>query len=133
MTRSDVANYAMSLIGTPFVLQGRLPGVGLDCVGVVVSIMKHFGIPCEDYVKYRLVPEPGQLYYYLGRQLETTITCQTGDIVFLSIKRTYADHVAIFNGFDFIHACNIAKRVTITPHCLFGSKILSTYQFPGVQ
>ncbi|MFT4056718.1 MAG: hypothetical protein QM681_19595 [Novosphingobium sp.] len=35
MTEQCLATAALALVGTPFRLHGREPGVGLDCVGVV--------------------------------------------------------------------------------------------------
>lgn len=52
---------ARSCIGTPFRHQGRVPGVGLDCVGVIVCALRAVGIePCEPG-HYSMDPDPGIL------------------------------------------------------------------------
>ncbi len=43
MKREDFVRVARSYIGTPFHHQGRLPGVGLDCAGVIVCALAECG------------------------------------------------------------------------------------------
>lgn len=46
---SRIVELARSYIGTPFQHQGRMPGVGLDCAGVVIAIARELGIVAPDF------------------------------------------------------------------------------------
>ncbi len=48
-TRDEIVAYARSLERTPFRHQGRVPGVGLDCAGLVECIAEHFAITPADF------------------------------------------------------------------------------------
>ena len=50
----DVA--ASRFLGTPFRHQGRNPGIGLDCAGVLVCSLEAIGIPVNDARSYGKVP-----------------------------------------------------------------------------
>jgi len=56
LRRPDVVEYARTLLNTPFVHQGRLEGVGIDCIGALVCIAKHFDIPHKDHKSYSRKP-----------------------------------------------------------------------------
>lgn len=43
MTREDIIAEARTWLGTPWHHQGRLKGVGADCVAVVIGVAKRFG------------------------------------------------------------------------------------------
>lgn len=43
---------ALELCGTPWHMGGRLPAVGLDCVGIIVCSAKKAGIPVADFNGY---------------------------------------------------------------------------------
>lgn len=47
-----IAMAALELCGTPWHIGGRLPGIGLDCVGILVCASKKAGIPLEDFSGY---------------------------------------------------------------------------------
>ena len=38
MTSADIIAIARACLGTPFRHQGRIPGVALDCAGLVVAV-----------------------------------------------------------------------------------------------
>ena len=49
---------ARDCIGTPFVPQGRLPGVGLDCAGLILHALQAGGITIDDVASYTIPPDP---------------------------------------------------------------------------
>lgn len=49
---ADIVQAAESMIGTPFVHQGRVPGKGLDCVGLLVAVARQLGLKAEDRADY---------------------------------------------------------------------------------
>ena len=71
--RSDVIEYARTLIGVPYRHMGRngLGGrPGLDCAGPLVCICHRFGIPHRDHFgTYSEYPSGGKLERFLSRSL----------------------------------------------------------------
>jgi len=65
MKRSEIVEYARTLVGEPFRHMGRggRDGrVGFDCGGVILAVCNHFGIECRDIVgSYSLYPTGGMI------------------------------------------------------------------------
>lgn len=40
--------YMRDILATPYVIGGRTPGIGLDCLGVVGEIARRRGVPAPD-------------------------------------------------------------------------------------
>ncbi len=57
MKRTEFVEKVRSYIGTPFHHQGRLPGVGLDCAGLVVAAARELGGEVKDANVYRRTPD----------------------------------------------------------------------------
>src|SRR3546814_9911127 len=57
MTGSDIVTAARACINTPFRAQGRLPGVGLDCVGLAAVAVRAGGIHVDAPADYDLSGE----------------------------------------------------------------------------
>lgn len=53
---------ARACIGTPFYHQGRIAGIGLDCIGLVIHAVKQIGIPVNDQTDYGREPEGERLH-----------------------------------------------------------------------
>lgn len=64
---SDVVTRARALLGTPWHHQGRLPGVGLDCIGIVVCIAHARGYFEFDDTNYGRNPTDDRLERYLDQ------------------------------------------------------------------
>lgn len=58
---AKIVDTARSFVGTKFVHQGRMPGVGLDCIGLITCVARALDIPHHDDVNYSRRPEPGRL------------------------------------------------------------------------
>lgn len=56
-----VVDVARGFLGTPFVHQGRLGGVGLDCVGLLQVVAQGCGIVHQDFTTYPRRPRDGEL------------------------------------------------------------------------
>ena len=96
---------AAQSIGTPFQHQGRVAGVGLDCVGLYVHICKEAGLPYMDANGYPRNPYDGQLEKQLDAQpcLERVELAEPGDIMAMRISKQ-PQHVGIHAGFIDGHA-----------------------------
>lgn len=56
-TRADIVAAARSMIGTPWRHQGRLPGVGLDCGGLLIAVAEAVGHPVAPIGRYPRSPD----------------------------------------------------------------------------
>mgnify|MGYP003457874926 CR=1 FL=1 len=68
MLRSEITAAALSMVGSPFHAQGRLPGIGLDCIGVIVCVARALNIPHTDVTAYPMRPN-GMLMPILDTKL----------------------------------------------------------------
>lgn len=71
-----IEEHARSYIGTPFRHQGRRPGRGLDCAGVVVCALRALGRRVDDTRNYRRTPPRGLLRESFQRH---GFTCVSGN------------------------------------------------------
>jgi len=105
---------ARTYLGTPFHHQGRLPGVGLDCVGVLICVAKELRLVAADFdvTGYQRQPDGVVLMRHLSEHLlpvEQT-AMQPGDIVCVAFDK-HPQHVGIVGdyrhgGLSIIHAAS---------------------------
>lgn len=64
MKRNEIAEQARQYIGCNWVHQGRVPEIGIDCLGVLVLIAHHFGYAADkdvhDYKRNPVMTEDEQ-------------------------------------------------------------------------
>ena len=113
MDRAAFVSAARGMIGTPFRHQGRLPGVGLDCAGLVVCALRHVGIEVPDVAGYGRLPRHN---LFLG-QVEANCTriphadASAGDLLMFRWT-SEPQHVAIYaGGGSIVHAYQAARGV----------------------
>jgi len=131
--RSEIQAYARSLIGTPYQHQGRVPGVGLDCSGLVVAVANHFGIGVSDYTGYNNRPD-GMLAKRVGESF-IRVRCdrcapQVGDVLCFVGKR-YPQHLAIRTDVGMVHA--LADSLVVNETSLderWTSRLLCVFEWP---
>lgn len=141
VTRAHVVAEARSLIGTPFVHQGRDKGIGMDCVGVLVWIHRVFGF-VPDFVDRRDYPrQPSS--DLMGRRLDTHLVRvpraerQPADVVWLAWARD-PQHLGILVAPDrIVHAYGTddgkVRRGGVVETHLTGSHLAAlrrVYRFP---
>lgn len=98
---------ARQCLGTPFRHQGRIPGVGLDCLGLILYVGNSVGMPLKAPSVY---PEdPAHQGLLAGAEANenlvriTDLTAlQPGDILLIRIG-TPVRHLAIYTGPTIIH------------------------------
>lgn len=102
---NSVVAAARSYIGTPFHHQGRLPGVGLDCAGVVVCAYREAGITIMDQSGYGRLPSKGLLVIAVEAHCDRIAlsAVQDGDVLLFAF-RAEPQHLAIYAGGNIIHA-----------------------------
>ncbi|HEY6021545.1 MAG TPA: NlpC/P60 family protein [Candidatus Paceibacterota bacterium] len=110
--RRKFISAARGYIGTPFHHQGRLPGVGLDCAGVIVCAAMECGLVIDDVAGYAMVPSNGLLEQAVIKHcyaIERNDVV-SGDILLFRFLRE-PQHLAIFDDGMLIHAYNSVGRV----------------------
>lgn len=105
--REDIIKAARDCLGTPFVHQGRLPGKGLDCVGLVRWPHVALGFGEEDERRYGMAPDPKRMKQLLEHYLVPIPRDQMkpADILWFRIDGM-PTHLAIYAGKTIIHALN---------------------------
>lgn len=93
----NVEDTARSFVGTPFRHQGRIPGVGLDCVGVVAKTAHLLGISDYDWTNYqRRASWAGEFESHFSRNMDR-----------VRVPDIRAGHVAIFRQEGFPCHCGV--------------------------
>lgn len=106
---------ARSYLGTPFHHQGRLPGVGMDCAGVVVCALQSCGYAVVDHQGYGRIPSMGIFQQAVLEHCETIPQSEVlpGDLMLFAF-RDEPQHIAIVSNLDpvmIIHAYSDVGRV----------------------
>lgn len=102
-------NHARSLIGTPFVHQGRSTD-GVDCVGLVVLCAKEIGADTSgDKTNYSRLPH-GVLLPILSEIMEKVDDWKPADILVMKFLNE-PTHIGIWTGSTLIHTYSSLKKV----------------------
>ncbi len=118
---------ARSLVKTPYQHQGRLPGVAIDCIGVIICTMKLSGCNMMGFEEYAYGPVPtGHFEKNLDKYFDRVWWkadkpafgfqrfLKSGDILAMT-WRERAMHCGIVavgaHGWNVIHAYSAAKEV----------------------
>lgn len=136
----DVVRAARSLIGTPFVAHGRLPGVGVDCIGVGVLTCRACGLvaPDADITGYPLIPDGTLLDTCDGLLLRASQPVVGGMGVFV-FGGAREHHIGIYTpyrhgGVAIVHAVGpggLHDKV-IESRLLPQMRVVRSYTVPGV-
>lgn len=136
MTGKQVIDSARAMIGTPFLHQGRIPGVALDCAGLVVAVARQLGFDPVDVAGYSRTPFHGQLESHVAAQscLEEVPLPQIapGAIVVMRFTKE-PQHLAIYAGDTIIHSYETVGQVC--EHALssaWRARIVRAFCFVGV-
>jgi cell wall-associated NlpC family hydrolase len=130
----SIITAARDCVGTPFRHQGRLPGIGLDCAGLVIHAAKSVGLTVRDYTGYPNRPFNGMLKRMLDDQIcirEIYLTdVLPGDVLLMRVNQA-PQHLAIVSfGNYIIHAYqNIGKVAEHGIDEITRLKIVAAYRF----
>ena len=112
--RQKIINEARTYLGTPFHHQGRLKGIGIDCIGLIVNVGKSLNLMSHDNTCYSRRPDGVTLMAELRKCLiEKDINdIQPGDIVvYWIVNPDKPVHVGIITDYGFIHTYADVGRV----------------------
>jgi cell wall-associated NlpC family hydrolase len=117
-TGRRIADHAAQLVGVPFRLRGRNPGVGLDCVGVVAEALACTGHAFDVPQEYMLRGEyGGRISAFFAAACFCRIDgalSQCGDILLLRPAPRQA-HLAVVTPNGAVHAHAGLGRVVLSP------------------
>jgi NlpC/P60 family putative phage cell wall peptidase len=127
----DIIAYARECLGTPYLHQGRLLGIGLDCAGVIAHVAKRLGYEPVETPGYSRTPSNGLLELAADTQewLYRVHEMQAGDILMMRFTGD-PQHVGIYTGENLIHSYEGIGRVV--EHRLdtkWKSRIMRIYRF----
>jgi len=111
--RERLVDTARQWLGTPFRHQGRQPGRGLDCVGLVVCAARHCGLREYDLTNYARLPRGDALRGHVqAAGLEEVDLRQAlpGDVLLMRFIRE-AQHLALVTDRGILHAHQQVGRV----------------------
>lgn len=132
MIADAIVSAARALIGTPFRHQGRLPGIALDCAGVVIVVADQLGLPYADEYGYARQPSSGRLEAALAIQpglVRIMGEPQAGDVLLMRFA-SEPQHLGICAGESLIHAWEAAgKVVEHRIDAVWKRRIVAIYRF----
>lgn len=137
MTGADVVAEARRHLGTPWVHQGRTPGVALDCIGLVIVVARRLGLVAEDFDinGYPRLPD-GTLMPACNLHMTRLDALELG-CVLVTVYDRLPHHVGIVgdhaSGWSFINAATRHGRV-VEQRLVEGRRlrIAGIYRLPGV-
>lgn len=121
---------ARACIDTPFMHQGRVPGVGLDCIGLVIAVARRF-YDLPEIEAYGRVPAQGRLQSGMDLHplLRRVSGPEPGDILLMRFRHE-PRHVAFFAGDTIIHSyAQVGRVVEHRLDARWASRIVRAYRF----
>ena len=99
LLRSQFVSLVESYIGTPVVHHGRVPHVGLDCVGLPIAACRALGMEVLEPPMYGKLPDADTLRYGLGLYCREMLPEMRvpGDLLQVFVGKQ-ARHVVVFTG-----------------------------------
>lgn len=131
MTADKLIASARACIGTRFQHQGRIPGMALDCAGLIIFVAADNGAEYRDVQGYSRTPSHQQLKGALDDQpcLIPVDVRQPGDVLLMRFTGD-PQHLALFAGQTIIHSYEGAGQVC--EHDLdaaWAARIVRAYRF----
>lgn len=136
MSAEQILSAARACLDTPFRHQGRIPGVGLDCAGLIVAVAQAIGADYQDQPGYGRSPSNGLLQQALNDQacLDRVALAdrQPGDVLLMRFA-TEPQHLAIFAGETIIHSyLHVMKVCEHRLSSVWLARIVAVYRFRGI-
>lgn len=140
--RDDIVSVARSYLGTPFHHAARLPGVGMDCAGVLICAARELGLVAPDFDVPAYVQSPDGSMLKWFRLYMTPVSqgeMQPGDAV-VFITDVIPQHLGVLGdyahgGLSVIHAANNARPARVIETRLMFSRsmrFVAAGAFPGI-
>lgn len=108
---------ARQWIGTPFHLNARVIGQGVDCAQLIIAAALQAGLLQEEPPALRLGPGllmPRKMRAILERYMRERDQANQGDVLWLNTRRNLPLHLVIVTDQGILHASHDAGRVIET-------------------
>jgi cell wall-associated NlpC family hydrolase len=138
MNRTEFINTARGFLGTPFHHQGRLPGVGLDCAGLVVCAARAHDYEVADVQGYASTPSQGLFIKALLEHCDPIAQTDVlpGDLMMFAFK-SEPQHIAIVSGINpvtLLHAyAAVRKTVEHDLDATWQTRLSACYRLRGIE
>jgi cell wall-associated NlpC family hydrolase len=119
---------------TPYAHQGRLKGVGVDCIGLVIGVCHALGLTDYDITGYTKRPD-GALRTTMETQLELIPVgeAQEGDVLLFSFGAVPVHVGILLDKNTLIHAYSPNRKVISNSlDARWRGLIVGAYHVPGV-
>lgn len=140
VTWQDIVAEARTYLGTPFHHQGRLKGVGVDCVGLVTGVAKTLGLAHHDSKAYARQADGETMMREMALCSKRVIgsSFKYGDVlVFWFAKKGVANHMGIATDVGLIHTYHSMSRggrvVEVTLDDFWQKRLMAIYRFNDVE
>ena len=145
VTRGELIREARGWLGTPFEHQGRVRGVGVDCAGFVLCVLRDLGLGdwLGEFEHYSAQPVGEEVLAGCREHLieKGASGCRAGDV--LVFRAPVAPvHLALVTDAGIIHAVNAGRRLPggrqggrVIEHGLgvaWRKKIAACFAVPGI-
>jgi cell wall-associated NlpC family hydrolase len=121
--------------GTPWIHQGRTPGVALDCVGFVEAVGRACGAVPMDLVipaDYGRTPKPGALEAFVSGFCTRTYEAVPGTLLLLRMPHSIR-HVGLCTGETIIHCIQPYGVVEHGYRHPYTARTASIWRIPNVE
>jgi len=135
--RQQIINEARTWLETPFHHQGRVKGVGVDCIGVVGLVGVYFGFLKEADIpnNYAHSPNASMMQKQLEKHLQKIRIEEAGigDILHFCFDRE-PQHVGFLTDVGLLHAyAQVRKCVEHSYDATWQSRVRGAYRFRGLE
>jgi cell wall-associated NlpC family hydrolase len=137
ITRGQIVYCAETLLGVTFRHQGRNPSVGLDCVGLAVTVAKMVGLDPYDTSSYSRRPDGSKFLEHFSRagcKRKPILEAKPGDLIIFK-ESSYPCHVAILGYDDFMIHSFILRRKVVREKLagIWLPKRVTCFEYPTVE
>lgn len=137
---ADVVACARAMLGTPWQHQARLPGVALDCAGLVICVARQLGLVGPDWDVNAYAREPnGLMGDVCAQHMQAIDAIEPGAVLVVAIERD-PQHLGIVaeyrhGGWALIHASSSAQPPRVVETRLMFARNMTLrgiFRLPGV-
>ncbi|UOF80038.1 putative phage cell [Caudoviricetes sp.] len=137
-TRAALISEARRHLGTRFHHQGRAPGAGLDCLGLIVVSAKSCGLDIIDRVDYDRVPDGVSLVAEISKSLDGPFdksAARLGSVLLVEFEKGLPQHVGFFTDIGILHALSFYPRRVVETRLddAWNQKIVSCWELRGLE
>lgn len=134
--RAQIVAAARAYIGTPFVHQGRLCGVGIDCAGLVLGVAADLGMRAVEVSGYGRSPDEDRFRSIVREHLDMIAWPEVlpGDVLtFQFVAEQHLAIVATVSPCAIVHAFEKVGRCVEQPlDAVWLRRLRGCYRFPEV-